>query len=731
MAQSSIVYQIAVPSPLMRLFDYLPNGDETTQNLAPGTRIKIPFGKTKRIGILINTANHSMIDASRLKAITAIIDSEPILPPDILSLACWASDYYHFPLGEILMAILPPLLRSDRSGDDFIPYRYSLAPQGALVNPSYLKRAPRQAQLIQILQASPVGLRRDEIPVELLPTLPILLKKKWVDVGEDIQQRPDALLRDTPPPLNETQQAAVDAVAASLGGFQAFLLDGITGSGKTEIYLALIERVVRAGQQALVLVPEIALTPQLVERFQQRLALPLSVLHSALANTERTTAWINAQRGVTDIVIGTRSAVFTPMPRLGIIIVDEEHDLSYKQQEGFRYSGRDVAVMRAKQLAIPILLGSATPSLESFHNLQAGRYRHLRLPWRAGSASIPRVAVIDLRKQPVVQGLSRTLLDTINEHISREEQVLLFLNRRGYAPVLLCHACNWTAECPHCDARLTYHATSRSLICHYCGSQRAIDALCPQCQSTDLRFFGQGTERVAETLAEKFPHTPIVRIDRDSTRRKGRLQQLLQQVHEEGAAILIGTQMLAKGHHFPRVTLVGVLNVDQGLFGIDFRATERMAQLLVQVAGRAGRGDQPGQVLIQTRYPEHPLLKLLLTQGYHAFVQAALEERREAWLPPFTTLALLRAESRNAKSALDLLIAAKALAEPFPGIDLFGPVPAPMERRAAKFHAQLLVRSGSRKTLQQFLDAWLPQLDTLSQQHRQKWTLDIDPMETL
>jgi primosomal protein N' (replication factor Y) len=477
-------------------------------------------------------------------------------------------------------------------------------------------------------------------------------------------------------------------------------------------------------------VPEIALTPQLVARFRDRLAVPIVTLHSSMTDAERLSAWRAARSGSAPVVIGTRSAVFTPLPDPGLIVVDEEHDPSYKQQEGFRYSARDLAVARAQRHGIPVVLGSATPSLESLHNVAEGRYRQLALPERAGRAGKPRIAVVDLRHHAARDGLAQPVLAAIERHLAARGQVLVYLNRRGYAPTLYCTGCGWIAPCPACDARMTVHMRRARLTCHHCGADEAMPFGCPKCGS-EVRPVGQGTERVEQALNELFPGAPLVRVDRDVIRRRGDIERALEQVASGQARILLGTQMLAKGHHFPAVTLVAVLDADQGLFSVDFRASERLAQLIIQVAGRAGRADKPGEVLIQTHHPEHPLLQLLVERGYPAFAEAALEERREALLPPYASMALLRAEATRADYPRDFLLAARQLAEPLvqASLQLWGPVAAPMERRAGRYRAQLMFQATDRMALQQLLRKLVPLLESEKQARRVRWSIDVDPVD--
>jgi primosomal protein N' (replication factor Y) len=532
-----------------------------------------------------------------------------------------------------------------------------------------------------------------------------------------------------PEPTPE-QRSAVASIDAAHGVFASFLLHGVTGSGKTEVYLRAIEAVVTRGEQALVLVPEIALTPQLVARFAVRFDAPLAVLHSSLADQERLRAWRAARSGTAPVVIGTRSAIFAPLAKPGLIVVDEEHDASYKQQEGFRYSARDLALVRAQRLGIPIVLGSATPSLESLERVRSGRATMLSLPNRTAGARPPQLHLIDLRKHGETQGIATPSVLAMQRHLAAGGQVLLYLNRRGYAPSLFCPSCGWVAPCPRCDARLTVHQRERALHCHHCGTHQPIPETCPSC-SQPVKPVGQGTERMEETVGRLFPDVPLVRIDRDAVRRRGSLEEALDRVQSGEVRILIGTQMLTKGHHFPDVSLVVVLNADQGLFGTDFRAAERLAQTIVQVAGRAGRAERAGEVLIQTEFPEHPLLAQLVTGGYDAFAGAALDERREARWPPYARVAVLRAEAAQRTTPLTFLDRARELAESMAtaGVEVLGPAAAPMERRAGHYRAQLLLHAASHAPLQRLFARWLPAIEEWPEARKVRWSLDVDPLE--
>jgi primosomal protein N' (replication factor Y) len=529
--------------------------------------------------------------------------------------------------------------------------------------------------------------------------------------------------------LNEPQAQCVAAILATRGSFAAHLLFGVTGSGKTEVYLRVIAAVIEDGGQALVLVPEIALTPQLVQRFRRRFGAGVVAMHSGLAGSERRDAWRSAHEGQARIVIGTRSAVFTSMPHLALIVVDEEHDASYKQHEGFHYSARDLAVVRARNARVPVVLGSATPSLETLENASAGRYARHSLPERPGAARAPAMSLVDLRGHAAEQGLSAPAMQAISRHLRDGGQVIVFLNRRGYAPSLYCTACSWVAPCAHCDARLTLHRRARELRCHHCGARAPVPSTCALC-AQPLLAVGQGTERVEETLARMFPDAPLARLDRDVAAARGTVESVLDRMHSGEARILIGTQMLAKGHHFPDVTLVVILDADQGLFASDFRATERLAQTITQVAGRAGRAARPGEVLIQTQFPQHPLLNRLIADGYEGFAAAALEERREAGWPPFARLALLRAEARDGAALDRYLRSAAACAQPLAeGVKVLGPASALIARRADHFRAHLLIEANGRAALHRFLGDWLERIDGLPAPAGLRRSIDVDPLQ--
>lgn len=729
------ILRVAVDAPLYRCFDYEPPLDCVTSVLRPGVRVRVPFGNRQRIGILVGTVGHTDVPPQQLKQAYEVLDGEPLIDSELLEFIRWAAGYYHHPLGEVIAAALPAAMRRGRPTSRPRP-AWRITNEGEAVDLDALsRRAPRQAQLLNMAREADGHLDADALTAfggggrRLVKQL---VEKGWLASYET----EDAGVSEAPttarpgPTLTEHQRAAVDSILGSSQCFSTWLLNGITGSGKTEVYLRVIDHVVKQGRQALVLVPEIGLTPQLLDRFRSRFDAPVAVLHSGLTERERVEGWLAARKGRASIVIGTRSAVFAPLEIPGIIVVDEEHDPSFKQHQGFRYSARDLAIVRGQRHGIPVVLGSATPCLETLQNVAAGRYGELILPERPGSAQPPSIRLIDVRGQTLRDGLSSALLDAIGRHLEARGQVMLYLNRRGYAPVLFCPACEWLAECARCDARLTLHRQANRLKCHHCGHERRIPDACPTC-NRPLKPVGQGTERVVEALTGYFPDVAMARLDRDAMRRRGRLEALLADFQAGTTRILVGTQMLTKGHHFPEVTLVGVLNADQGLFSSDFRSSELLAQTIVQVAGRAGRADRKGEVLIQTEFADHPLLRQLVSGGYRGFATAALEERRAAHWPPFSRLAVLRAEASDRERPMRFLRGARLAAESCTtaGVTLLGPAPATMERRAGRHRAQLLLQSRERSDVQNLLASWLPLIENLDDARRVRWSVDVDPLE--
>ena len=659
--------KVAVPAPFPEALDYLPP-EQDSSAIQPGTRVLVPLGRRKLVGIVMSRTTATAADGLKCRPISEVLDATPLVSGAILQLCRWAASYYHHPIGEVLAAALPARLRQPKP--------------------------------------LPVSKRRSTQPQKLV----------------------DAASPSAPPRPTIEQSFVLEGLATQPASFNVSLIEGVTGSGKTEIYLRRVAEAVSSGAQALMLTPEIGLTPQLVSRFRERFGDAVGVFHSGLTDKARTEQWLAAAEGSCKVMIGTRSAVFVPLPDLGLILIDEEHDASFKQQDGFRYSARDVAIMRGQQASIPVILGSATPSLESLHNVRGARYRHFRLQERVGTRQLPAVSLLDLRGIKLTHGLSPALLDTTERHLNAGGQVLMFVNRRGYAPALLCHDCGWAAQCPHCDARLTLHRARGRLICHHCASEARPPARCGQCSSANLIAVGQGTERIEEALRERFPDHVIERIDSDRARRAGEMERMLDDIHSGRTRILVGTQMLAKGHDFERLSLVGVVCADEALYSTDFRASERMGQLLTQVAGRAGRGQLAGEVLVQTHVPQHPVLQAWLREGYSGLTQTLLDERRIASLPPHAHLALIRADALNASAPMDFLRAASGLIHTA-FVETMGPIPAPMERKANRLRAQLMLRAHKRSHLQRLLTDLIPQLHSLPGARRIRWSVDVDPID--
>ena len=733
------VLRIALPLPLPRLFDYAaPEGADADPGDV-GRRVRVPFGPRELVGVVAATGPAEG-EAPALREALAWLDPAPLFTGEPLATARWLARYLHVPLGEVFATALPASLRRGEPLPDTTAWGWALTEAGEEALEG-LRRGARPRRLAEALRAGAVA---EELLDDML--------EGWRAAARSLEERglarrvaldgPTAPAAAPGPTPNAGQAAALDALRAA-EGFAPVLLEGVTGSGKTEVYLqAIAERCLVRGLQALVLVPEIGLTPQMLSRFRSRLGVPVHALHSGLSDGERARAWAAAWRGGAQVIVGTRSAVFAPLPRPGLIVVDEEHDGSYKQQDGIRYHARDVALVRGKALDVPVLLGSATPSLETLHNARSGRHAHLRLHERAGDAKPPRVRVLDVRKRPLQAGLSEELLAAVRAALDGGGQVLVFKNRRGYAPALLCHDCGWSAACPRCSSPeravpMTVHAGGRRLQCHHCGARRPVPMACPDCASLALQPQGVGTERIEELLAQRFTDVPVLRIDSASTRRRDGLARELAKL-EDGPGILVGTQMLAKGHDLPKLVLVCVVGIDEGLFSADFRASEKLAQLLIQVSGRAGRAERPGEVLLQTHHPEHPLLQVLVTGGYRAFADAELGQREAAGFPPFAHFALLRAEAQGAALPTAFLRAAagafelarEALApEQAHSLLVAGPIPAPMPRRAGMDRAQLLLSSPGRPALHAVLGAVIPGLQALPEARRVRWSLDVDPVD--
>ncbi|GAB3390004.1 primosomal protein N' [Lysobacter fragariae] len=732
-AAGDATWRVALPVPLPRLFDYRPPAGTVATAADIGCRVRVPFGPRALVGVIAGLGDAT--GTGELKTAESL-DAQPLFHGELLESLRWLARYTHAPLGEVFAAALPAPLRQGEPLADTDRWAWQLT-QAGQTGRERLRGRPRQ--LAEVLRGGAVD--EDALASTLedwRSAARALLKRELVErvVVEpaDSGTHVAALATSTAPRPNDEQQAAIDTILSVRDTFAPILLDGITGSGKTEVYLHAIADCLARGRQALVLVPEIGLTPQTLRRFRERLGVPVHALHSGLSDGERARTWAACVRGQARVVVGTRSAVFLPLPQAGLIVIDEEHDGSFKQLDGLRYHARDFALVRAKSLGVPIVLGSATPSLESLRNAQAGRYAHLRLRQRAGVAQPPRVRVCDVRKRPLDAGLSPELFDAVAATLRSGGQALVFKNRRGYAPVLLCHDCGWSAQCTRCSTPLqgtpmTVHAGGRRLQCHHCGARRPAPDACPDCGGLALQSQGAGTERIEEALAKRFPDVPVVRIDRGTTQRRDALEQQLRDFGD-APGVLVGTQMLAKGHDLPNLALVAVVGVDEGLFSADFRAPEKLAQLLIQVAGRAGRASRPGEVLLQTHHPQHPLLETLLNGGYHAFADAELAQREAAGFPPFAHMALLRAEAQQVEAAHAFLSAARAeLQRDGQAVELHGPLPAPMPRRAGYQRAQLLLSSPERRALHAALDAALPVIHASPEARRVRWSLDVDPMD--
>ena len=724
---TSPVLRVALDVPLPHGFDYLAPG---AQESDVGRRVCVPFGRGEKIGVILEMLAASELPPEKLKPVRDILRDMPPLPPDWLALADFCSGYYQHPVGEVMALALPPALRR-RNVLPRLPDRnlFRITEEGRRALPSLMQRSIA-ARLLAALESNG-AMTRDElraISAAAAKQLPDLLEKGWLQAEREGRNRKAAV----GPELLEEQRRAVDFVTQGFGRFAPYLLHGVTGSGKTEVYLRLIAGALERGGQALLLVPEIALTPQLEERVSNRFpGARLVSLHSSMAEGARAAGFLQALSGEADIVLGTRLSVFTPLPRLALIVVDEEHDPSFKQQEGMRYSARDVAVWRAKQRGVPVVLGSATPSLETWAAAQSGRYTLLELTARAVAEAMPEVRCVDTRREKLQDGMSEHLLRAITLRLGRGEQSLIFLNRRGYAPVLACPSCGWVSRCPGCAANLVVHLADKRLRCHHCGREERIPVACPTCGNQDIHPFGRGTQRLEEALAARFPQARILRVDRDNTKSQSRWHAVLEAIHKGEADILVGTQMLAKGHDFPNLTLVGVLNADAALFAADFRAPERLFAQLMQVGGRSGRAALPGQVLVQTQYPEHPLYRALAAHDFAAFAAGQLAERERAGFPPFTHQAMLRAEAPELKQALAFLQTAAEIGAGLATgeVALYDAVPMRLHRLAHLERAQLLAESRSRPALQAFLAQWLAAIRELKAPKVLRWHVDVDPLE--
>ena len=724
--------QIGIDSPLRRLFDYrIPQSLDI--EIAPGHRVLVPFGKRTTIGIVVSVSSESMIDESRLKNIKGVLDKKPIFDSESFSLVMWAAHYYQYSAGAALFTALPPALRkikqsNNTSSEKFI---WQIKPDTNID----LKRAPKQLEILAWIKNHSEGVDPALLNKEFPSSHAAIssLAKRGVIQKITIENAPQSHYQATSKlSLTKDQSEASGKISALINKFQVHLLEGVTGSGKTEVYFNLIEQVLSSSNsQVLILVPEIGLTPQLLQRLQTQFDLPIGLLHSNISEKLRKDTWTNIANGNTRIILGTRLAVFTPIPHLKLIVIDEEHDGSFKQQEGFSYHARDVAIYRAKKCNIPIVLGSATPSFESLLNASNNKYQHIKLTKRIYSDVMPRIHVADMRTQQAGSILSTALCQAMNTHLNAGNQVILFLNRRGYAPVLLCHDCGWIAQCERCDANLTYHTYNDQLSCHHCDSSKQKPVHCPTCNQTNLIMVGHGTQRIEEVLSEQFSNYSTIRLDRDITRRKGSLEKILEDIHQQKHQIIIGTQILSKGHDFPNVSLVGVLDIDYGIYSSDFRALERCAQLLVQVSGRSGRREVQGEVYVQTHTPDHALLNTLLNDGYSTFASKAIAARQEWQLPPFTHHVAIRARSQKSSELYEFLSHASKIAKQCfnSNVAIHGPISPAMEKKAGQFRAFILLVSNDRKSISSHLNSCIHNIESSSMSRKVRWSIDVDPMD--
>lgn len=725
--------QVAVPVYLNDCFDYQVSPEQYAQ-AEIGARAAVSFGRQNLIGIIVKKIPiDEPIDSHfKLKFITELLDEQAILDAKVLSLLTWSAQYYQFPIGEVIQTALPTLLRQGK------PYNL-LARIWKVLDlnaEDKVKRSEKQQEAYKILKLHPKGTQENILNLSGVETATLKALEKKEIVRCDLEEqnfKPEPVqLAQMPLTPNEDQKKAIQNILKSQNKYHAYLLDGLTGSGKTEVYLQVMHEVLKQGKQVLVLVPEIGLTPQTISRFQSRFHCNIALLHSGLNDTKRLQAWQHAQTGKASIILGTRSAIYTPLPNLGLIILDEEHDLSFKQQESFRYHARDVAMYRAHLENCPIILGSATPSIDSYYLARQDKLTRIELNQRAGTAVMPKMHLIDLKVAKKQNGLSDTLIAEVKKRLEKKEQVLIFLNRRGYAPVLICESCGWQANCPHCDAHFTLHLKPyQHLHCHHCGTINRMPDACPSCNQTQLKPIGMGTAKVEETLNELFPNFPVLRVDRDSTSRVGSWQKIYDQIQKSEPTILLGTQMLAKGHHFPYVTLVAILDIDAGLLSVDFRATERTAQLIVQVAGRAGRGEKKGEVYLQTLRPDHPLLNTLIDKDYRAFAKQTLKDRQAALMPPCRYAIMIRCESKHQEENLKFLTEMTQLLRQNSEenlIDIWGPIPAPMERKAGRYQSHVVLLSQDRAKMHFYVRQWWANL-LHSKPSSMKVTIDVDPQE--
>ena len=730
--------EVLIPIPLMEKFSYLPPKNNSNL-LKQGSRVLVPFGKRTLVGVVWSFSDRDKSLKRKYKHIKEVLDEVPLLDTNSIHLAEWSSRYYHYPLGEIISYFFPPSLRKGKEAKFRESQYLELTSKGSFLEEESLSRAPIQQKLISILKD------KKEITLKSAQAFGVsnavvngLIEKGFVNrFSRELSpyKKLENKQLSSPKQLNPEQNKAVNAIKKAKDKNTTFLLDGITGSGKTEVYLQAIQEVINEGKQALILIPEIGLAPQAEERFREYFGDRVMSFHSAKNEREKVDAWLGASRGLVDIIIGTRSSVFLPMKNLGIIVVDEEHDLSFKQMEKFRYSARDMALYRAKLEKIPVVLASATPSLETLKNVQEEKYKVLKLNKRATGASLPTFHAVDLKGKELHEGLSKELLEATQTELDKGNQVLIFLNRRGYAPSLICKVCGWISNCDRCDALMTVHKNPLKLHCHHCEAQKPYPSKCQSCGSDDFLTYGFGTERVEEFLRGYFPNTKTLRIDSDSTRKKESLNEYFDEIKKGEPIILLGTQLLAKGHHFPNVTLVGIIDADSGLFSADFRGSERVAQLMTQVSGRAGRDKKPGRVILQSYCLDHPQIEEIITGSYEKFAKRLLEERKSYKIPPFSFQAKIFAESPKSLVSRDFILnilnQSKIEKQISSNVRIVGPLPSIMEKKSGVYRWELSIFSSSRSNLHKFLDVMQSRLYEPKLTKQVRWSIDVDPLSSI
>ena len=735
---SEDLVEVLVPIPLMEKFSYLPPKNNTS-SLKQGSRVLIPFGRRTLVGVIWGFVKKDPFDKRKYKYIKDVLDESPLLDANSISLAEWSSRYYHYPLGEIITYFFPPSIRKGKDAK-FRESKYlELTSKGSFLQATDLSRAPSQQKLIELLkEKTEISLKSAQAFGISAAVINGLIEKGFIarfsrELSPYKKFENNNLLSSKE--LNPEQSEAVNAINGAQNKNITFLLDGITGSGKTEVYLQAIQEVIRQGRQALILIPEIGLAPQAEERFREYFGDRVMSFHSAKNDREKVDAWLGASRGLVDIIIGTRSSVFLPMKNLGIIVVDEEHDLSFKQMDKFRYSARDMALYRAKLEKVPVVLASATPSLETLKNAEEDKYKVLKLSKRATGASLPSFQAVDLRGKELFEGLSKELLEATQTELAQGNQVLIFLNRRGYAPSMICKVCGWISNCERCDALMTVHKNPLKLHCHHCEAQKPYPNKCQSCDSNDFLTYGFGTEKIEEFLQNYFPNIKTLRIDSDSTRKKETLNEYFSEIREGKPMILLGTQLLAKGHHFPDVTLVGIIDADSGLFSADFRGSERVAQLMTQVSGRAGRDKKPGRVILQSYCPDHPQIEEIITGSYDKFAKKLLGERKSLKIPPFSFQAKIFAESPKSLISrdfiLNLLNQSKIDEKIRMNVRVIGPLPSVMEKKSGVYRWELSIFSKSRSNLHKYLDVMQSRLYDPKLSKQVRWSIDVDPLSSI